>query len=365
MLELYVARLAHIEALSNTSLFSQMEMSILHKLSDTLGKILKVQETDIEVDDFNKRIIQSSRTLHIGDHKNSISNKVRGELAMFLKNLIVTKIFKSFSITETDAQSESVSVTIKLEELEFSFRLSPPENPEPLLQLVGYVLSISKIDVKSIGNGWVIREPTLIVECEIGHYWNAGETIAYLKCIDGQGLRVDSQMWLGHGFDDNEAHEILYEFVLKQDWSVEEDDLRNLRIYTSDCMIPTCFTQFNPTFDIAVDCLQKLTNYLTSTYLYDKYGYDHGEQIAVAFLNTCIQLSKNDEDVEEIARTLFDGMVESIDIEDVQSKIKAHIEQLNEDWGVFDYHEDLEVKAEQLYVFIENLVREYEDEDDW
>lgn len=363
MLELYKARLAHIDALSNTSLFSEMEMSILQKLSNTLSKILKIKESDIETDDFNRRIIQSSRTLHIGDHKNSISNEVRCELAEFLKDIIIGKAFQRFTVTETDAKSESSSVTIRQGEVEFLFRFSPSENPKPFSPLDGYMLSISKIDVESIGNGWEVRKPTQIVECEIGHYWNAGETIAYLKGIDQQGLRVDSEMWLGHQFDENQAHEILYEFVLHQDWSVEEGDLRNLRLYTSDCMLPTCFTDFKPTFDIAVDCLQKLTDYLTSTYSYDKYGYDHGETIAVAFLNTCIQVSRNGEDVEKLARVLLDGMSDSIDIEDIQGKVKSHINQLNEDWEVFDCYEDLEAKAEQLYAFIEKLVRECQD--DW
>jgi len=340
-----------------------MEISIVQKLSDTLGKILKVQEADIEIDDFNKRIIQSSRTLHIGDHKNSISNKVRGELAEFLKDIIVGKTFQRFKVTETDAKSESSSVTIRQGEVEFSLRFSPSENQKPFSPLDGYMLSISKVDVESLGNGWVIREPTLIVNCEIGHYWNAGETIAYLKGIDQQGLRVDSEMWLGHEFEENEAHEILYEFVLQQDWDVEEGDLRNLRIYTSDCMLPTCFTDFKITFDVAIVCLQKLTSYLTSTYSYDKYGYDFGEIIAVAFLNTCIQVSKNGEDVEKLARVLLDGMSNSIDIEDIQGKVKSHINQLNEDWEAFDCYEDMEAKAEQLYAFIENLVRECQD--DW
>jgi hypothetical protein len=359
MLELYQARLAHIDALYETSLFSEMESSILNKTASSLRKILNIQDSDITEDDFVKRIIQSSRMLHIGNSKNPISNEDRSNLARFLSHFMRDNL-EVFKVTETNSKYSSVA--IKLGDIEYCFMFSPPREPKPFRDLENYVLYISEIEEESLGGGWVSKNRKPMVECKVGHYWNAGETIAYLNCINQQGLKLDSEIWMGHIFEENESHRIIYDFVLSEDTGMEESDLRDLRMYTSEYMYVTCFTDFDPSFDLANYCLQKMTNFLTSTYQYNKYGYDYGEIIGKAFLVTCLVISENDEHIEKIARTLVEGLSYNIEMDEIKDKVNEHINQLNKDSDAFEMYDKLEQNSIKLYKCIDEIVKDYFEE---
>lgn len=361
MLELYLARLAHIEELSSTSLLYDMESSIVKKTAATLKKVLKIQEQDIKSGDVSNRIIQSSRNLYIGNQETPISNEDKSSLSDFLLALISGDQLGEFNVTGTETNSMGTSVSIKHRDVEFDFNFSLPYDSQDNFNNINYELSVSKIDVEPFVDGWVTRNRTLMIKCRLGHYWSVGDAVMYLKCINEQGLRVDGSRWFGHVFSEHESLQIIFELVLNNDFSVDEDDLIDLRIYTDDCIHYTSFNEIPPTFDTAIRCLSNLTGYLTSIYDYNKYAFDFGETIALGFLIATLNMSENDEHFTRIANTLIDGMNDYLDLEEIKPTISKHFQQLDNGEDIFEYMEDLEDKLEKLYTNIDECAAEAEE----
>lgn len=362
MFELYKARLVHIEALSQTSLFSDIELSIVQKTADAIRKTLKIQDQDITNSDVINRVIQSSRNLYIGNHETPISDAAKSSLSGFLMNLISGNELGSFTVTEINTDARCTSVSIKQMDLEFSFDFYLLDDPKDTFNKNKYEVSVSKVDVEPFMDGWVTRSRTLMIKCDIGHYWTNGEVIRYLHCINEQGLRVDNEAWLGHRFEEHESLQIIFEFVLSNEGAIDEEDLINLRLYTDECIF-LALSGMPSTFDEGVRCLTNLTNYLASTYSYSQYGYDFGEQIAIGFLMHTLMVSENDKHIENISHALVDGLIDVLDIDDIKPKIIEHIQQINADQEFFECVEGLEVKVDKLYEIIDKHVTEYQD--DW
>lgn len=361
MLELYHAKLVHIEALSKTSLFSDIELNILQKIAATLKKVLKIQEQDITSRDILNRVIQSSRNLYIGNQGTPISDGNKSSLSGFLMNVFSGNELHTFTITETKTNKRRVSVNLKQKNLEFAFDFTLIKKQTHIFDTNNYELSISKIDVEQLTGGWTMEHRTLMLECSIGHYWTTGEVIRYLRSIHEQGLRVDGESWMGSEFTQDESVQIIFELVL-HNLSIEEEELIDLRRYTYEILNPTSFNGVPDTFNEAVTCLSKLTSYLTSIYEDSLDGFDFGELIAIGFLITSLEMSENDKHIGNIANALFVGLSQELEMKDIKAKVSEHIEQSNIDYELFGTYDDLEAKVEKLYTYIDELVTEYDDE---
>ena len=210
-------------------------------------------------------------------------------------------------------------------------------------------------------HGYVTRKATLMVKCNIEDFWDAGEAIRYLKCINEQGLRIDHESWVGQKFSEDDSVRLVYEFILSNDWSIEEEQLIDLRNHTEDYMHPTSFHGIPQKFELSIGALTNIACYLSSEYTYSQYGHEFGVSIAIAALITSLEMSKNDEHIECMAHVLIEALIENLEIEAIKPRIQELIEQADTDQELFENYDNFEAKAEKLYVNIDKCLTEYKE----
>jgi hypothetical protein len=364
MLELYMARLLHLEALRGTSHLESIELKVLDLALNSIRDSLALSDLDVTVEDITKKVIQSSRRLYIGAEQSGATND--GLLAFVEDFLALSKaqadpsllrgrqrtVLTSFELTSQTNLSLYFEGTAN-----FSVHLTElTDKPCPdRLRRVGFTVLSQHPD----------GMPLELVACDTALTDTVYALFRYCQKIDEQGLRFDNGKWLGKRFNDFESNQLALEFIKNSGSYVVEHELAGLRDYLFHSEYPQfSFLDWVDSFEEAIEVFSRLTDYTTATYMSSLKGYELGESMAVNALATTLVLVKDEEQLLQLAAVCVEGMCDELALDEIVERSRVFGFEVHAQLEVFLDEDNQTFTEDHLLVQIEKVVKRFDEDDD-